>query len=90
MRQILKLLKRRKKHSVSEFVTTAGTDIDGRYSITIQEIDDIPCLCVHKCKIEGGLHWSMMDEKSLLIGIPIRPILDICNSTPWLYFKEEK
>lgn len=89
MRQILKLFKRKKKHNVSGVATTAGIDIDGRYSITIQEIDDIPCLCVHKCEIKGGLHGTTMNEKSFLIGIPIRPILEMCNSCPWLIKKEE-
>ena len=89
MKQILKFFKRKKKHNVSGFVITAGIDIDERYSITIQEIDDIPCLCVHKCDIKGGLHWSTMDEKSFLIGIPIHPILEMCNSRPWL-IKSEK
>lgn len=89
MKQILKLFKHKKKHNISGTVTTAGTDIDGKYSITIQEIDDIPCLCVHKCKIEGGLHWSTMNEDSFLIGIPILPILVLCNSRPHLIRREK-
>lgn len=85
----MKLFKPKKKHNVSGHVTTAGTDIDGQFSITIQEIDDVPCLCVHKCKIEGGLHCTTMNEKSFLIGIPIRPIVEMCNSRPWLIKREK-
>ena len=40
-------------HIVSNMCTTAGTDIDGRYSVTIQDVDGEECICVHKCHVRG-------------------------------------
>ena len=61
---------RQKKHTITSITITAGIDLDGRKSIAIQEVDGVKCICVHKCKTVGELHYSTMDEKSLKVAIP--------------------
>lgn len=60
-----------RKHKVKMgcTVTTAGVTDDGKYSLAINEINGEKCLAVHKCEIRGGLHWSFMDERSLVTYI---------------------
>ena len=69
----------KEKHSITSVTITAGTDLDGKKSIVLQEVDGVKCICVHKCKVEGGLHLSKMDSSTLEIAIPyehIIPLLD--------------
>ena len=61
---------KRKKHEITSITFTAGTDLDRKKSIAIQEVDGVKCVCVHKCRVIGELHFSTMDEKSLEIAIP--------------------
>lgn len=58
-----------KKIKMGSTVTTAGVTDDGKYSLAINEIDGERRLAVHKCDINGGLHWSTMDESSLVTYI---------------------
>lgn len=52
-------------------IVTAGCTADGRYSLTINQVDGRYCLCVHKCDVRGGMHWSAMDDKSLVTCIDV-------------------
>lgn len=55
-------------------LVTAGVTADGQYSLAIQEVDGRNCLCVHKCEVVDGLHWSTMDDKSLVTCIGINEL----------------
>lgn len=68
------MFKRKTKHEITSVTITAGTDLDGKKSIALQEVDGIKCICVHKCKVHGGLHWSKMDEDTLELAIPCKVI----------------
>ena len=69
----------KKKHDVGGLAITAGTDLDGKKSITLQMVDGERCICVHKCKIEGGLHWSKMDASTLEVAIPYEDIIPLLD-----------
>jgi len=56
-------------------ITTAGVTKDGKYSLAINEIDGEPCLCIHRCTVKGGWHYSTMDDKSLVTAIDKNRVL---------------
>jgi len=67
-------------------VTTAGVTSDGRYSLAINEVNGVPCLCVHKCTLKGGLHMSAMDDKSLVTCMDRRTVaaaLELLDGPLW-------
>lgn len=59
----------------SGLVTTAGVTHDGKYSLAINEVNGEPCLCVHRCDRRGGLHYSSMNNDSLVTAISRRTLL---------------
>ena len=67
-------------------VTTAGVTLDGKYSLAINEVDGEPCLCIHRCEERGGLHYSSMDDKSLVTAIGkdrLRSVLQMMDGPVW-------
>lgn len=64
----------KKPKITSPRIVTAGVTADGRYSLAINEVDGRDCLCVHKCEVVGGLHWSAMNDKSLVTCIGINEL----------------
>lgn len=67
-------------------ITTAGVTQDGKYSLAISELDGEPCLCIHRCAVKGGLHYSTMDDRSLVTGIGKNTVLraaQILSSPAW-------
>ena len=67
-------------------ITTAGVTKDGKYSLAINEVDGEPCLCVHRCEVRGGLHYSSMDDDSLVTAISkdkLRSVLQLLDGPVW-------
>lgn len=67
-------------------ITTAGVTHDGKYSLAINEVNGEPCLCIHKCDRRGGLHYSSMDNSSLVTAISRRTLLaaaELMNGPIW-------
>ena len=56
-------------------ITTAGVTKDGKYSLALCEVDGEPCLCLHKCEVRDGLHYSPMNDDSLITAIGKNKIL---------------
>ena len=69
----------KKKHEITSVTITAGTDLDGKKSILLQEVDGVKCICVHKCTIRGGLHWTKGNEDSLELAIPYESLIPLLN-----------
>jgi len=70
----------------SSTVTTAGATYDGRYSLSVNEVDGMPCLCLHKCELRGGLHYSTLDEKSLVAVLDrdrLEAVLRLIDGPVW-------
>ena len=63
--------------------TTAGVTEDGLYSLAINEVNGEPCLCVHKCEIKGGLHYSSMDDDSLVTAISKSKLERVLEMMEW-------
>lgn len=67
-------------------VTTAGVTLDGKYSLAINEVNGAPCLCIHRCEVRDGLHFSSMDDASLVTAIGLdrlRSAVDVIQSPLW-------
>ena len=67
-------------------VTTAGVTYDGRYSLSVNEVDGMPCLCLHKCELRDGLHYSTLDEKSLVAVLDrdrLEAVLRLIDGPVW-------
>ena len=58
----------------SGMITTAGVTFDGKYSLGINEVNGEPCLCVHKCDRIGGMHFSSLDNSSLVTALDRRTL----------------
>ncbi len=84
----MKLFKKKKKetvhpkHNVDGTVLTLGLDLDSKYSVTLQEVDSIPCICLHKHYYDSGQHWSEMNGKTLEAAVPVERILKYCAERP--------
>jgi hypothetical protein len=61
-------------------LVTAGTDIEGRYSVCLQEVNDVWCICVYKCEVINGLHYFNSDERKLVCAIPLKRIFNLALS----------
>lgn len=66
--------RKRRFRITSGTTTTAGATFDDKYSLAINEVNGEPCLCVHKCDRRGGLHWSSMDNDSLVTALDRRTL----------------
>lgn len=67
-------------------VTTAGVTYDGKYSLSVNEVDGMPCLCLHKCELRDGLHYSTLDEKSLVAVLDrdrLEAVLRLIDGPVW-------
>ena len=58
-------------------LVTAGTDIEGRYSVCFQEVNDVWCICAYKCEVINGLHYFNSDERKLVCAIPLKGIVNL-------------
>ena len=77
MKRLINLFKKKNKRKVDDFVITAGTDIERKYSLSFQKVNDVWCLCVHKCEIMGGLHYTNFSNKTLVVAIHLKGIIDL-------------
>ena len=68
------MARKRKFKITSGHTTTAGVTFDSKYSLAINEVNGEPCLCVHTCDRRGGLHWSSMDDSSLVTALDRRTL----------------
>ena len=78
------------KHKVGGTVLTLGLDLDSEHTITLQDVDDMPCVCVHKHTEEGGMHWSKMNNETLELAIPVKNIIKHCSERPYLLPEETR
>lgn len=78
------------KHNVGGTVLTLGLDLDSEHTITLQEVDNIPCVCVHKHHEDGGLHWSKMNADTFELGIPVENIIKYCSERPHMLTEETR
>ena len=76
---LIDMFKKKTKHKITSVTITAGTDLDGKKCIDIQEVDGIKCICVHKCKVIDGLHYTKMNEESLELAIPYEPLIPLLD-----------
>lgn len=67
-----------KVEMTSGMTITAGTDLQGKYSLALREVNNVWCICVFKCRIRGGLHYTKFSPEELVCAIPIKEILDVC------------
>lgn len=58
---------------------TGGVDIEGKYSIMLHKVDDVPCICVHECEVIGGWHYTKANEDSLVCVILAKNIVALCR-----------
>jgi hypothetical protein len=65
---------RRRSRITSGTITTAGATYDGKYSLAINEVNGEPCLCVHKCDLRGCMHYSTLDNDSLVTALDRRTL----------------
>lgn len=65
------------KHKTSRTFITAGLDIDNKYSVLLQTVDGLPSIALHKCREEGGLHYTKGNDESLEIAIPLERIVKL-------------
>jgi len=77
-------------HKIGGTVLTLGLDLDSEHTITLQEVDDIPCVCIHKHHEDGGLHWSKMDAETFELGIPVENIIKYCSERPHMLTGETR
>jgi hypothetical protein len=78
------------KHNVGGTVLTLGLDLDSEHTITLQEVDNIPCVCVHRHHEDGGLHWSKMNDETFELGIPVENIIKYCSERPHMLTEETR
>ena len=78
------------KHKIGGTVLTLGLDLDSEHTITLQEVDDIPCVCIHKHHEDGGLHWSKMNDETFELGIPVENIIKYCSERPHMLTEETR
>ena len=58
-------------------LVTAGTDIEGRYSVCFREVNDVWCICAYECEVINGLHYFNSDERKLVCAIPLKGIVNL-------------
>lgn len=58
---------------------TGGVDIEGKYSIMLHEVDDVPCICVHQCEVRNGRHYTKANKESLVCAIPAKDVVALCR-----------
>lgn len=75
--KLFKNLFKKRNIKLGCILVMAGTDIEGRYSVCFQEVNDIWCICVYKCKVINGLHYFHSDERKLVCAIPLKRIVDL-------------
>ena len=78
--------RKRKFQITSGMATTAGVTLDSKYSLAINEVNGEPCLCVHKCDRRDGLHWSSMNDDSLVTAMDRRTLeaaLQLMDGPGW-------
>lgn len=78
------------KHNVGGTVLTLGLDLDSEHTITLQDVDNIPCVCVHHHCEDGGLHWSKMNAETFELGIPVENIIKYCFERPHMLTEETR
>ena len=79
MKKFFDWFRKKSNRNVSrKTVITAGTDLEGKYSLSMQEVNDVWCICVHKCEIRGGFHYTSFDNNTLVCAIPIKGIVNLC------------
>ncbi len=78
------------KHNVGGTVLTLGLDLDSKHTITLQEVDNIPCVCVHRHHEDGGLHWSKMNDETFELGIPVENIIKYCSERSHMLTEETR
>jgi hypothetical protein len=78
------------KHNIGGTILGLGLDLDSNYSITLQEVDDIPCVCVHKHNEDGGFHWSKFNNETFELAIPVERIIKYCAERPHLVPEEAR
>ncbi len=66
----------RRLHLSKNISVTAGTTMDGKFSLAVNWIEgaESPCLCLHKCDERGGLHYSTLDNSSIVTAISKRTL----------------
>lgn len=77
MEWLRNLFRKKDNRKVGSWVITAGTDIERKYSLSFQKVNDVWCICVHKCEIIGGLHYSNFSDKTLVVAIPLKDVIDL-------------
>lgn len=77
-------------HKIGGTVLTLGLDLDSEHTITLQEVDDIPCVCIHKHHEDGGLHWSKMNAETFELGIPVENIIKYCSERQHMLTEETR
>ena len=77
-------------HKIGASVLTLGLDLDSEHTITLQEVDGIPCVCVHKHHEDSGLHMSKMNDETFELGMPVERIIKHCFEYQYLLTEETK
>lgn len=58
---------------------TGEVDIEGKYSIMLHKVDNVPCICVHQCEELDGWHYTKANEDSLVCAIPAKKVVELCR-----------
>lgn len=77
MKWLRNLFRKKNPRKVDSWVITAGTDLERKYSLSFQKVNDVWCICVHKCEIRGGLHYTNFSDKTLVVAIPLKRVVDL-------------
>ena len=78
------------KHNVGGIVLTLGLTVDQDYTVTLQDVDSVPCVCLHTHSKSDGYHWSTMDKDSLATAIPVNNIIKNCAQHPAMVTEETR
>ena len=78
------------EHKLGGTVLTLGLDLDSEHTITLQEVDNVPCVCVHHHREDSGLHWSKMNAETFELGIPVENIIKYCSERPHMLTEETR
>ena len=70
-------------------MTTAGVSADNKYSLTIQKYNGKSCLCIHKCSVQDGMHYSKCNNKSLITAISLDSLKLAINEIEANHFWKE-